>query len=929
MRARLLWVVGALALVVATLMSLLVGHASIEQVQADKGLLMSQLAQQMADKMDQGVYERLREIQIVGSLDAIRDPGVSLAQKRALLEKVKATYANYAWIGFTDTQGNILVGTDNLLVGKNVGQRDWFVEGSKGPHVGDVHDAFLLAKILPKPKHDFLPLRLLDVSAPITDDQGRLLGVICGHLSWDWSFEVRNNLLDPLKAQSNADVLILNREGKILMGTPELAGLTEKLELPSVHIATSGGSGYLTETWPNRELYLTGYAASRGYLSYPGLHWSVLVRERASRAFAPAHQLQQQILAIGAGFALLFGIALWWVAGRLTRPVREITAAAERIGSGDTAAAIPLYQGSDEAAVLSAALRSMVTRLLSMNEQMRLAARVFDSSTEGIVITGPDERILSVNQALTAITGYSPEEVIGQRPVMFSSGRQDRDFYHRMWDSIRQSGKWQGEIWNRRKNGDIYPEWLVVTTVRDDNDEVSHYIGIFTDITERKRAEDRILYLAQHDGLTGLPNRMVYFDRLGQALKVARRQSGRVAVLFVDLDRFKNVNDSLGHDVGDAMLVEVAERLQSCVRASDTLARLGGDEFVVIMPDVTEPEEAAQLALRITEAVSRPYALEQGYQLNITSSIGISLFPDDASDVMTLTGQADTAMFHAKGSGRDNFQFFTQAMNEEVKERLLLENGLRHALENGELYLQYQPQFRLQGGAMWGVEALLRWHSPELGPVSPARFIPIAEDTGLINGIGEWVLREACRQFMAWHERHALPLRLAVNLSLVQFQDPNLPEMVAAVLAETGMQGQDLELEITESVLIGNEQQVERVLDAFHEMGIRIAIDDFGTGYSSLHYLKHLHIDTLKIDQSFVRDLGQDPEADTIVETIIAMGRSLRLALIAEGIENEQQLEFLTQRQCDVGQGFLLARPLGVDDICAMLQVETGVEGGG
>jgi PAS domain S-box-containing protein len=503
-QVRLVLVVCVLAVTLFQVSAYFTRVAFVEQVKTDKGLLMAEIAHQMAGEMDKGIFDRLREIRIMASLPMLADPKVPLADKQALLEKLQDTYRNYAWIGFTDTQGNILVGTRDVLEGKSVAKRSWFIEGAKGPAVGDVHDAFLLAKILPKPEHDFLPLRLLDVSAPIHDAQGKFLGVICGHLSWDWSYQVKNALLAPLKEHAKVDILIVGRKGQVLLGTPELKKLTETLALPSVAAARAGKSGYLTEVWPDGPNYLTGYAASSGYSDFAGLGWTVLVRQPTDQAFAVADQLRQRSLLASLAFALVFAIVLWFIAGRLIGPMRRIAAAAVAIRAGEAAGGIPLVEGEDEVAVLSQSLAEMVqaleaqkTELADKAQQLQLAAQVFSSSTEGIIIADPDERILSINQAYTEITGYSAEDVLGKTPRVLSSGLQDKAFYQAMWASIRQHGRWQGEIWNRRKNGEIYPEWLIISPVRDPEGGIRYYLGIFTDISERKRAEEQLRKLAQ------------------------------------------------------------------------------------------------------------------------------------------------------------------------------------------------------------------------------------------------------------------------------------------------------------------------------------------------------------------------------------------------------------------------------------------------
>ncbi|PKO38248.1 MAG: hypothetical protein CVU33_09520 [Betaproteobacteria bacterium HGW-Betaproteobacteria-6] len=495
-QVRLVLVIGLLAFVLFQLTAAINRKVFVDQIKADKGILLAEVAHQMSDEMDKGIFERLREIEIMASLPMLTDPKVAIEDKRALLEKLQSTYKNYAWIGFTDSEGNILVGTHALLEGKSVAKRSWFIQGAKGPAVGNVHDAFLLAKILPKPENDFLPLRLLDISAPIIDRNGKLLGVICGHLSWDWSFQVKNKLLAPLRAHTQTDILIVGKEGQILLGTPELQKLTQTLSLPSINAAHSGKNESLIELWPDGIEYLVGYAPSEGFDAYKGLGWTVLVRQPSNEAFAVAEKLWNYGFASSLAIVLVFGLALWFMAGRLIDPMRRIAVAAGLISSGDKNTRMPLVKGQDEVALLSSSLTMMIhslntqkTELESKNQLLELSAQVFSSNTEGIIICDADERILTVNRAFTAITGYQPEEIIGQTPRHISSGRQDKAFYVSFWSKLKQQGFWKGEIWNRRKNGEIYPEWLIVSLVRDNSGKITHYIGVFSDITERKQAE--------------------------------------------------------------------------------------------------------------------------------------------------------------------------------------------------------------------------------------------------------------------------------------------------------------------------------------------------------------------------------------------------------------------------------------------------------
>ena len=639
----------------------------------------------------------------------------------------------------------------------------------------------------------------------------------------------------------------------------------------------------------------------------PGPGWTTLVAQPTAQAYAT---VRSTMLALAAAslLAMVFALIAAFVAGRrVSRQVADFGRHMQAIAAGDYQAFIP-RSATSEIEGLAQSMRQMAAAVLQREDSLRLAATVFESSAEGIMITDAQQRIISVNPALVAITGFTADDVVGKTPAVFSSGRQDREFYRRLWASIGHDGFWHGEIWNRRRNGEVYPELLTITAVRDASRVVTHYIGSFFDISERKQAEERIHFMAHHDALTKLPNRTLLDDRLRQAIVNSRRRNDHTAVLFLDLDRFKLINDTLGHDVGDRLLDRIAEALQAMLRETETVARLGGDEFIIVIPDLAEVDRVAILARKVIDIVSTPHTID-GRLLHVTTSVGISVYPADGSDPATLLRNADTAMYHAKESGRNNFKFFESAMNLVVQERVTIENDLHAALERGEFLLHYQPQVDCRSGEIIGMEALIRWQHPQRGLVTPYHFIGIAEETGLIVPIGEWVLGEACRQARRWHDAGHSGLRISVNLSARQFQQPDLHERIDAVIRATGIDPTTLELELTESMLMADPAAATEVLRELANLGVKMAIDDFGTGYSSLAYLKRFPVTRLKIDQSFVRDLSTDLNDAAIVSAVVAMAVSLKLEVIAEGVETIEQLRYLETHGCHAIQGYYFSRP--------------------
>lgn len=540
-------------------------------------------------------------------------------------------------------------------------------------------------------------------------------------------------------------------------------------------------------------------------------------------------------------------------------------------------------------------------------------AKIFESSGEAISVTDADNKFVAVNQAFCDATGYSFAEIVGKEPSILKSGRHDEFFYQKMWAGINQAGVWQGEIWEKRKDDTIYVKWLRIHQIKNAQGKLVNYVATFHDISERKAAEERIAYLDRHDPLTGLPNRSFLADQLGLAIQNAIVKKNRIGVLSLDLDRFKNINDSLGHEIGDEFLKEISKRLESCSQAGSITGRFGGDAFVVILPDIHKESEIIAVINKITHDIAQP-AIYGEVELIVTASIGVSVFPEDGDTPEVLIRNADTAMHKVKDAGKNSYQFFTPVMNEYASERLMLENNLRRAVEKKEFVLFYQPQLDAKTGKVVGVEALIRWLHPIKKLVSPLEFIPLAEETGLIIPIGEWVLMEACRQHRQWIKMGLPPIPISVNVSAAQFHDKDFLQMLAAVIKNRDIEPGYLDLEVTESVVMRQPEFVIEQLERIKGMGIKLSLDDFGTGFSSLSYLRYFPLDRLKIDKSFIHDLLAEPINQAIIESIIALGRNLKIKTIAEGVETAEELHYLQKLQCDEIQGYYYSKPLPGSD---------------
>lgn len=584
---------------------------------------------------------------------------------------------------------------------------------------------------------------------------------------------------------------------------------------------------------------------------------------------------------------------------------------------------IPLGSNNDDPSDETGIIIFSDKREHLVNErQAKVAEKLFDNSIEGIILTDKDLNILQINKTFTEVTGYEIEDIMGKKPSLLQSGKHDRDFYKDMWATLKRSGMWQGQIFNQRKNGEVYPEWLSIYSIKNKSGEVINYIGLFSDLTEKRMTEDHIHNLSHYDALTGLPNRLMFMERLKQSIIIARRSKINFALFFIDLDGFKKVNDSLGHEAGDILLQEISIRLNALMRESDTVCRLGGDEFTIIIPGYNTMNDIVTVAKKILSTLFAPIKISER-SLYVSASIGISLYPNDGEDIQELIKNADTAMYAAKEKGKNRYEFYDNEMNRRTLERLTLESCIHRAYDEHQFAVYYQPKVDLTTGSICGAEALIRWyHSKEIGFVPPSQFIPLAEETGMIIPIGEWVLRQVCKDMHEWEEKGIALFPISVNLSTVQFHDLNLIKMIDSVLQQSRIEPYYIDLEITESMLMDDIQNTLRMMNQIKGLGVSLSIDDFGTGYSSLQYLKQFPVDTLKIDKTFIDEVPVSPRDCAIVKTIIDLAHNLDMSIVAEGIEKPEQAEFLVANGCTIGQGFYFSRAVLADELAAMILLD-------
>jgi len=1040
---------------------------------------LNEQAMQLSSRLDLGMYERYREIQILTRLiplAGLRLESGDAAHLRGLLDSLQDTYEHYAWIGFTDTRGRVLASTGGLLEGANVSTRPWWLGGLRGPFAGDLHEAKLLADLLPRASDQAVP-RFVDVAAPVYDQNGALIGVLGAHLYWRWADEVVKSVLQPFAAHDDVEAIVLNREGDLLLSSGPAPRLDRKALADAIAASDDAASDWVADS-PGEHAYIKAYHQGRGYRDYPGLGWIAVVRQPQEVAYRTVTELREDIvlwgLVIGASFALV-GLIL---AGWITRPLTALTLAARRLSGGDLHSRIPLVSHYGEVAQLSGALRQLLEALTNRDraltsvnnalrdranslaraneslataqhsraqvererdsffdlsadlmaicddnlrlrrvnrgwgrilgfpstnlagscvlelihpedrarteeavedlrtsgglvdfesrlrgadgggdrwiqwrvtasvgldgerlyfatgrditeqrrdrEQLLIWGKVINAIRTGYVVTDPhqpDNPIIALNPAFTAISGYSAEETIGRNCRFLQREDCDQPGLQEIRLCLQEERACEVEIRNYRKDGSLFWNEVLIAPIHDQQGRLLYNVGVLDDVTERKRFQEQLERQATHDTLTGLPNRALLHDRLQRALVLTcnKPQPSTLSVLFINLDRFKQLNDYLGHVHADRLLQAVSERLVGIIGESDTVARQGSDEFVVIAEAPTaEGEDTAALAERVHRGIAEPFLIEK-QEVHLTASIGVSRCPTDGDEPDLLLRRAEDAMRQAKLLGRNSVCHYYAAMTASGAERAALERALRRAIERGELELHYQPQLDLGSRRTIGCEALLRWRHEALGWISPAVFIPMAEESGLIHSIGTWVLETACRQLRDWDDQGLALPSVSVNVSARQFQRGEIIQVLQRLLAETGLEPSRIELEITETVMMEDARAMLETLQRLKALGVLLAVDDFGTGYASLSYLKRFPVDRLKIDRAFIRDLPDDPDDAAIAVSVIGLARSLRLLAIAEGVETEEQLAFLSAHGCHQIQGYHYSRPLPGAGMAAFL----------
>lgn len=863
------------------------------------------LTRAIAAEQDYSVHNARNLLQVLATLPELRSDNVE--QCRSRLQAIHAQLAGYINIGVTNAHGRLLCAAKGG--GQDFSDRDWVREMVRAPRF--VVGRYVIGKISGAP--------ILPVAYPILDEVGDLERIVWVSLDAAWlEKSLKHNAL-----AKGTTISVLDQAGIVVARyPPDVAAIGKPYPLAwlvtAIKTGKTEGDGVARTSDGHSELVSFSHLPSSGATGGIYVSASFSVQQLLAGVLG---SFKANLLWLGLFTALTLGGAWYLAEYFVLRRVRDLEQTARRIARGDLGARPALAQGKSELSDLARAFDEMAG---SLEQSFRQTQRIMEVAPEAIILADASGRIAMVNARTESMFGYTRQELIGQLvevlvPIPMRSRHSAVRQAYASHPVVREMGSDTLDLTARRKDGTVFPADISLGPI--ETEQGVWVVAAVRDMSERKRFEEEMLHQATHDALTGLPNRVLFQELLAHGLTQSMRQEKLLAVLFLDLDGFKNINDTLGHATGDELLKMVSQRIAGALRKEDVVARQGGDEFTILLQGIRVVQDISQVAEKLLEVIAQPYVADDR-EMHVTASIGITVFPFDDNDVASLLRNADTAMYQAKEAGKNTFRFYTVEMNAALLERVRIEEGLRRALQEEELVLYYQPQIDLTQKRVVGVEALIRWRHPVEGLVSPGKFIPVAEETGLIEPIGEWVLRTACRQIMAWRKAGLGDIKVAVNLSARQFNNPGLLDTIRGILHETGVDACPglLELELTESMVM---QQVERHIDTLQRlraMGICISIDDFGTGYSSLSYLKRFPIRTLKIDQSFVRDLTTDAEDAAIVSAIVMLAHSLKLRVIAEGVETAEQLEALRALGCDEIQGYHFSRPLPIEDLTTFLQ---------
>lgn len=892
-----------------------------DQVLRDQTTILRNTATRMAANLREDLEARAAEVEFIVELPSLEQGELSSEEISELLRYVKDAYPHYAWVGLVDTQGTIIQDADNLLINASVAQRDWFIEGQKGTYFGDAHEAVLLAKLLPQESESLAPLRLVDISAPIKDDSGTTLYVLGTHLSLAWAREIQIDMLSQLN-DPDVEILVLNLQGRLILDSDfHLEVAPEEMELFfQSHLSDQAELSTRVTLWPDGKEYLTVAMHSDAPVNSASLGWTVVARKPIDAVFEPAQVLARQLILISLVVFGVFTLLMWLAVKRSLKPLEEVAQLADRIRESETKAEIPEMQGNSEVARFVRSLAKLINDLSTKNQQLILADRMFFDNRLAIMVTDDQRRIVRVNRAFTEFTGFSEAEALGQKPSLLSSGRHSKEFYDAMNVSLLEHGSWRGEIWNRHKSGRIYPEFLTIIALTNDEGATQHYIAMFEDITEQKSQDVRLERLRNYDTLTKLPNRESAIRAVEITLKEADAESGDAALIFVDIAGFKNINEVYGHEEADQLLKQVARRLNSVVLESGYMARWGGDEFLICLRQCDLPK-AKMITERLIDVMSSPFYLQEVEQ-HLRIHCGISLYPKDARNAANLLRFANIALLESKKHRNTPVLFYSSEMNDSIVLHMEIENALRNSVDNyfSGFELYYQPQFDGRTGKIKGLEALLRWHMKDRGPIGPDLFIPLAEANGLIEPIGSWVIKQACLTLSKLIHDFQIELTMSVNISGIQLQESRFIERLKQACNDSLIPRQLLIVEVTETAFMANQTEANQMLSDIRAAGFGVSIDDFGTGYASLDYIQRFKPTEIKIDRVFIQKMLTDDHCLNIVRFTLNLAESMNLEVVAEGVETQEQLDALNNMGKVIAQGYLLERPLPESQLLETLQ---------